>query len=292
MKKLFLILLFTVSIYPQSPLLTLMDSGVSYKNTETTLYLASLTTPISQTYAATLDSFITKVKDSLSITSLSSKFDVMYDLGGETKESSKLNLVKRSSDITEDSTGSYGITWTQWEGFQGSQLNGRLNTHYSDSTNAVNFSRSSASIGIYSRTDLAEATIDYGIIQNSTIRLYIRYTDNNIYYTFLSDDIHQGAASNTDSRGLFVMSATSLTNLAIYRNGNSLGSISNNVVGLRNTNPYYINGYNIDNTITNYSTLRQYSFFFVASGLSAPETSKLTNCIEWLMDRKGTGVIP
>lgn len=288
MKKILtLIILFTSLTLAQSePLLNLFDGG--YKNAETILYLKGQT--VSGAQATRIDNFISMVKDSLGISALSSKFDVMYLLANETQTLSKLNIVKRSSDITKDTTTSDGITWTQWQGFQGTGLTGRLNTHYSDSTDAVNFARNSGSIGIYSRTDKTEAAVDFAVIQNSAVRLYLRYTDNNIYYTFLSDDIHQGGAANTDSRGFFIMSATSLTNVAIYRNGSSLGSISNNVVGLRNTVPYYIIGYNDDNTVSRYPTTRQYSFFFVGSGLDATQARKLNNCVEYYMDSLGTGV--
>lgn len=286
MKKLILILLFTSISFAQGKfeILGMLMSGSDYKNKETTVYLASLTTPISPTYAATLDSFITKVKDSLSITSLSSKFDVMYDLGGYSQEQSLKNLVKRSSDATAVNS----PTWTQWQGFGGDTNTVRyVNTNYNPNNDKITYAQTSNAFGVYVRTDANGAYADIGV-NDATPQSYIypRLTDL-FYFTNLSA-INQTVA-NTDSRGFFITSRTASNLTSGYKNGDTLATSSINSAAT----PVNVNFHILRRNATGASySIHQVAFAFIGAGLSATEVSKLTNCVEWLQDRKGVGVIP
>lgn len=291
MKKLILIIaLLTISLYPQSKLLLLMG-GEGYKNAETKTYLASLTTPISSTYAKTLDTFISMVKDSLAIANLSDAFDVMYDLGGETTEQSLKNLVKRQHDATAVNS----PTWTQWEGFTGNGTSSYLNTNYNPATQGVVYVQNSASLGVYIRTNVDEAGVDIGAqTEGYTTGIYIstRRYDTKFYWQINENTNSQFVNGvSWDSRGFTVAVRPNSTQVYGYKNGvNYGGAKSANSIGTPNLNIYILCG-SYGQVPTTFST-KQTSFAFLGKSLSATEVRKLTNCVEWLMDSKGKGVIP
>lgn len=288
MKKLILFLILTSFTFSQSSTMLLLMGGSDYKNVETSIYLASLTTPISKTYSATLDSFITMVKDSLNITSLSSKFDVMYDLGGETAEQSLKNLVKRSSDATVVNS----PTWAQWQGYTGANTK-YLNTNYNTNTQAQTFVNGNASYGVYSRVNSQGAYVDIGGYTTSNFAAYLasRAGGNTPYFGVSSNTTKFSTGAATSSLGLYVAVKPDNTNIILYKNSSAIVSTTcPNLTTMPNLN-IFILCTNNNGTPAEY-TNRQISFAFLGAGLTATEVGKFTNCIEWLQDRKGTGVIP
>lgn len=278
MKKIFLILLFTSLTFGQSPLLILMgDDGYSY-DADVKTYLSALSTPLSDEQSLRLDSLIIMVKDSLNITNLSDAFDIFYLFANETEEASLLNLVKRSHDVTAEGS----PTFTQWQGFTGA--NGKwLNTHYTPSSEGVKFTISNASVGIYSRTNSAEAV---ACIANATgagsTHLYIRHTAGN-FYGRVNEGTGTSVAVST-SLGLFVASLTD--SLRLYQNGLKLATALTSPTTMDTRVMTIIR----EGTVSSNYSLRQYSAAFMGRGLTDAEVSKLNNCIEWYMDRLGTGV--
>ena len=97
------------------------------------------------------------VKDSLQISSLSSKFDGMYLLANETSEAGLKNLVKRQHDATAVNS----PTFTQWEGFTGNENTyAHISTNYYPRTQAVSYALNSGSFGIYFRTNMLGSGIN------------------------------------------------------------------------------------------------------------------------------------
>lgn len=290
MKKLLLILLFTSISFGQSSSLLLMSGDDNpYNNQETLIYANSLTTALSDSQMTNIDNFITMLKDSLSITSLSQKFDAMYILANETAEAGLKNLVKRSHDATAVNS----PTFTQWEGFAGNGSSSYLNTNYNVTTQRSAVSANNQSIGIYSRTDKVEDKNDMGVIINSlsdtsTSRIAIMY---NATSGFVSLG-RSAAATVANSLGLFVGSRTASTTLAIYQNGTllSMGAQSGTGTGISMNGNHYICAINrVGGAIWNFST-RQYSFSFIGAGLTATEVRQVYNCIQAYMTGIGKQV--
>lgn len=281
MKTIILFFILSINLFSQSFLLWYDES--SYANQETSVYLASLTTPISPAYAATLDGFITKVKDSLSITALSQKFDVMYDLGGYSAEQSLKNLVKRSHDATNVNSAG----WVQWQGFTGNGTSSYLNTNYNPSSQGVVVSTSSVSMGAYSRTDFRSSLTILGSYDGSTFFELVANASF-FYVRVLKGDVTTVLPS---SAGFIIGNRISPSIVQGYYNGLQVGSnIASNTAAFPDFN-VYLDARNASGTANSFHVLQE-SFAFIGTGLTPTEVSRLTNCVEWLMDRKGTGVIP
>lgn len=287
MKKIFLILLFASQLFAQSPLLTIMGDDFAY-DTDVKTYLTVATT-LSKTQALRIDALVKSLKDSLGITALSDVFDVIYILANEDSVSSKLNLVKRAHDAIalNSSEGSF----IQWQGWTGGGTR-YINTLFNPSTQGVNYTLNSSSYGVYSRTDVSNASYceigDYSGT-NTRARLYIRGAGDVATYS-IQDVIADYNASVTDSRGMFVVTRTASNLKAIYRNGVSIGTDANASGGVPNNN-YYFLAWNNNGTAGGYSP-RQLSFVFLGKGLTPTQVRQITNCFEVYMDALGTGVIP
>lgn len=256
-------------------------------DTDAQVYFSAMTTLLSDDQKIRVNSFIMRLKDSLSITSLSEKFDVMYLMANETSEASLKNLVKRSHDATAVNSPS----WTQWEGFAGNGSTSYLNTNYTAIINTVTYTQNSASVGVYARTNQAGGYIDIGGSDASNVKaLRFDISNGGVMYYRINSSIYADLTRAMAS-GFYILDKTSKSFATVYYNGSSL--TSNDFItsdGLASVN-ILIGAYRRA-TITEAFSPRQYSFIFLGAGLSAVESRKITNCIEWYMDNIGTGVIP
>lgn len=290
--KLISVLLLLVSVsFAQSPLLTLMaDDGVAYDG-DAQIYFNSLTTALSTDQQSRINTFVLMLKDSLGITSLSSKFDFMYLLANETSEAGLKNLVKRSSDATL--AGTPAPTFTQWEGFAGDGSHGYINTNYTPSTDAVSLTTDKASVGLYARTDEAGAYVDMGsgnAANTNAISLYLSYSGT-MYYRLNSSSY--GTTAYVMTAGFYIVNTNpddivGLTDGWVYKNGALLtsGTLAPDGLSARSIT---ICAYNGGGTIGSF-TPRQYAVAFIGVGLTATEIRKINNCVEWYMDELGKGV--
>lgn len=280
MKKiLVIILLSTLGAFAQSSTMLLLF-GDDFEP-ETQLYLSSLTTPLSYDQQIRINTFVKMVKDSLQISSLSSRFDVMLPLANETAEAGLKNLVKRQHDATAVNS----PTFTQWEGFTGNGTSSYLNTNYNDSTDDVNFKLDNNSFGFYKRTD--GINTDMGIIGTGSQYTATRINAGNLTAGNYIVGIPTIAANGA---GFWVVSRTANANFYGYKN--AVGYL----IPYQRTQPKYSLSFLIcaGNTAGSAGLFSnaQISFAFIGEGLSNTEVNKLTNCIEWYMDDLGKGVIP
>lgn len=287
MKKIILIFfLFVQAISAQSLILLLMGDEAGYDNVETTLYASALTTPLSDSQMVNIDNFISMVKDSLSISLLSEKFDVMYLLANETSEGALLNLIERDNDATAQGS----PTFTAWQGF--TAASGKyLNTTFNPNDEGVNYVLNSGSFGVYIRNNTVSEGIDIGgratAVSSDQTWISTRYTGGIFYAECNSGTLLQN--SNSDSRGFFVMSRTAADLTTAYKNGLAMETASAaTAISLFDGN-IFIGGLNEGGSPTS-PTDRQYAFAYMGAGLDAVEARKLNNCIEWYMDDLGTGV--
>lgn len=287
--KIGLIILFLSTLsYAQdgATLLTLMSDDASY-DADAQAYFDAMSTPLSTAYQDRINTFVLMVKDSLSISNLSDKFDAIYLLANETSEAGLKNLVKRSSDAE---IGATTVTFTADQGFAGDGIAGYINTNYNQNSDAVVATQNSNSFGIYSRTNSVLTAFDIGATNGATncSDIYIRYTGDHSYgriNTGISDYYDYTGA--TDSRGFFAMSRTASNNFNYYVNGDSvINQVANSAAFY--DGDFFVCSENAGGAFT-FST-RQYSFVFFGAGLTSTEMAKLNNCIEWYMDDLGTGV--
>lgn len=284
MKRILLFLMLVCSVnYAQTSqnLMLLFNENLQ---PETKVYVASLAIPISITQVSRIDKFVKMLKDSLQISSLSSKFDGMYLLANETSEAGLKNLVKRQHDATAVNS----PTFTQWEGFTGDMTSSYLNTNYNPATQKVAYSLNSASLGVYSRTDNnSTPSVDLGVDGWADIDI----RSNNLYVIRINTTGNTTFA-NTNSVGFFVSSRTANNLTTAFKNGVQIGSSSLTSFDIPNGTMYLGCVHIIATDVPAYFTARQYAYAFIGAGLTASEVSKLTNCIEWYMDSVNRGVIP
>jgi len=286
---LFLTILTQLALPQNGKMLLLFDSG--YKNAETTLYLAGQT--VSGSQATRIDNFITMLKDSLGITALSSKFDVMYLLANESATLGLRNLVKRSHDATAVNS----PTFTQWEGFAGNGTSSYINTNWNGRTtgHAVAYSLNSGSFGLYDRTGVSGSNYDLhgawstGADGGSLNRIQLGFPaggTNNYYYA-----INNSALVYLSSRTarMVVGSRTASNLITLYFNGSSVATSTASSNNIPNQN--VLIGALMGETLDFYDA-NQFSFAFIGAGLTSTEVRQITNCIEYYMDALNKGIIP
>lgn len=281
--------LYGVQVFPQSSLLLLMDDdGYTIVNQETELYVNSLTTAISDTQIANIDNFVTMLKDSLSITSLSEKFDAIYILANQTAEAGLKNLIKRSHDATAVNS----PTFTAWEGYTGNGSTQYLNTNYNPNTQGVRFVQNSASLGVYSRTNQVSNSIEMGLVNSgigeTQINLSIRYTGDKLYGRINTANADYSEYNNADSRGFFALSRTGSTEFNVYKNGAGVETQASTSTAIYSGNMFILAQNNGGNP--NLFSNKQIAFAFIGAGLDATEVRKVYNCIQAYMTGIGKQV--
>jgi len=290
MKTILFLTILTQLALPQSKfskLGVLMDEG-GYKNAETTLYLTGQTVTPAQ--ATRIDNFITMLKDSLQITALSSKFDVMYLLANESATLGLRNLVKRSHDATAVNS----PTFTAYEGFVSNGTTSYIKTNYTVSTDGINFTLNSASIGAYSRTNNKGLLIPIGArTLSNTGRNYFYVHSDNKYYATVNQTATEVGEIITRADGMMVVSRVNSTEFKRYiKNSTDNVSATTSVVSTQVPEvQFYLLALNTANVPGLYCT-NQISFAFIGGGLTVTEARQVTNCIEYYMDALGKGVIP
>lgn len=285
--KIGLIILFLSTLsYAQdgATLLTLMSDDASY-DADAQAYFDAMSTPLSTDYQDRINTFVLMVKDSLSLTNLSDKFDVIYLLANETSEAGLKNLVKRSSDANIEAA---TVTFTADEGFTGDGT-GYINTDYNASTQGVAFETNNNSFGVYCRTNL-----DVPAGQNKRV-IGNYYSGEMMYFSAGTNDLGGASTGSTiggsGRLGSIFITKTALSTPRCYHNGVDV-SIN---PGASNTSIYnarfVLMAHRLDNDGAGYEPAAvQLSFAFFGAGLDAVEARKLNNCIEWYMDDLGTGV--
>lgn len=294
MKKLLIILFIALAINSYCQVFGSKDrQGYSYSDLDASLYMSSLTTPITDSMSNKIFNFIIKLKDSLNITNLYQRFDVFYLFANETSELALRNMAKRSFDGTIQGT----VTFTVYEGFTGNGSTGIIKTGYIPSVSAYAFELYYSSLGIYSRTNILRNNVDIGCYSTTPVSysaLGVRLSASNFTAT-INRNTNVGSnyyPEDSTGIGMFVVTNpnTPSTN-NLYINGlyvatNSTTIFTYNLSSLE----FYVLAYNNNGSVGLPST-NQISVAFIGGGLSDEEVEKITNCIEWYMDSNGKGVI-
>jgi hypothetical protein len=252
-------------------------------------YVSGLTTAISDTQLAYINTFVAGYKSDDGLTNLSDAYDVMYYLGNETAESSLRNLVKRAHDAVAVNS----PTFTPYEGWAGDGISSYIDTNYNPATEADNYSLNNASLGVYSRTDAHGLYTDIGLRTGTDdyTTILTRYSANTIIR------IHNGVNpsitdAESNSLGMFIATrdAAGETGLFGYHNKSALTRTeTGNTTNIPNCN-IFIGARNYNTTPEQLSP-RQLSFAFAGAHRTQTSVNYLTDRFEALMDSNGKGVL-
>jgi hypothetical protein len=246
-------------------------------------YETGLTTPLSVNQRIRINDLCGCYKDSLEIDSLAQFFDVVYIFANETEETALRNLVKRSFDATAQNT----PTFAQFEGYTGGGTK-YINSNFNPTSSGIMYTQNSASISIYTRTDVSGDYYDVGAVSGTAWSMLVLRTATNTIGGRINDD-GGFSYSNLNSTGFYsVNRRTSLTR-EVYKNGESIGTSSRASTGLPNLN-FYMLGYNYEGAFGKPSP-RQLSLVLLGKGADDIQARKIYNCSERYMDSLGKGVV-
>jgi hypothetical protein len=235
-----------------------------------------------------------KNKDSLIVflkaDTLLSKFDIAYLLADTNSYSATRNILSDTFNITPTNS----PTFTAWSGFAGISngvSSSYLRTNWYPSGSATNFTLNSSALSVYSNTNLTDAEYIYGVTNGTdVIQLYplvaggLRNWINQPLGTFT-------IATNTTSKGMFVMSRTGSTTLNAFVNDSLLQSLTTSSTAIPSTYPLYLLSRNFSGGVSG-ATTREISFFGASSGLTEYQQHRLTDNIEWYLTAIGQHKAP
>lgn len=181
-----------------------------------------------------------------------------------------------STGVNAKTPGTFDITWVNTPTFSsnGVDFNGTNEYGRTGFIPSTGFpSNNDASIGYYSRENIDSGNITMGVNNaSSTQRLFLTLKNSGSFTGIMfnqagSQDIN---ISSSDSRGEFVLSRTTSTNLKGYRNGVSLETQTGAHTGTRPTLEIYLGARN-NNGSASLFTAYQTAGVFIADGLSTAQ---------------------
>jgi len=145
-------------------------------------------------------------------------FEQQYNDNGE----ALINWVNPGNfDATESGT----LTWTSFEGYQGSGLIGQvLATGYTPSIHADNYIQDSASFGFYSRSDIIESRADMGTSGSPGAIIFSRQTSV-VSALRLNSSVTNGVTGPGTSIGMFIGNRILSTHMEFWHNGVRISNI-------------------------------------------------------------------
>ena len=244
-------------------------------------YWTAFTTPASDGFKTLINAFFVGIKaDGVWV-----KLKAAWWIANETQQAATINLV---NPATYTLVLVSSPTFTVNEGISGNGSSSYINTTYPPSDGSLN----SFAFGVYSRTDNTPAYgVDMGVRESFQVNQTTLSIRNSSNTTDGSINANTGIGStHTSSLGFFVASRVASDSTFIYRNG-SLSYKGASVSTSRYTTAMTIGAMRQGASTIAFHTGRQYSFGFIAEGLTATDVSNLTTRVETIMDALGKGVI-
>jgi len=155
-------------------------------------------------------------------------------------------------------------TFTASQGYNGNGTSSYLNTNYNPTTNGVKYTLDSASLYIYSRTDLNASKLDIGHA-NATSYSTLDIRDGGSFYRSINQIGLVSGIAVANSLGLFSGVRVGTFDVRSYKNGVSLLNSSTGSSTLINNNMYIL-ALNNNGTAAFYSP-RQLSVSAIGSGV-------------------------
>ncbi len=211
------------------------------------------------------------------------KMDIFYVFAiGTNATDSRLNWKSTSYNAT------VGVapTWTAYQGIQGNGTTQYLTTNYTPSTHGVNFTATSQSLGVYSRTDANGGYVDIGAYNScaSIASLFIRSSNQTAAYF---GTCTSGAPVSLSSMGFFIGQRSDSVTQKLYKNGvllNTTSAAGSTVVN----SPLYIMARNLGGP--NAYSIHQISVAFAGGALTDTEAAFMSADINEYMTSIGTNV--
>lgn len=180
--------------------------------------------------------------------------------------------------------------FTAFEGFATDGATQHIDTNYNPVSDGVLYLLNSASVSVYSRTNIAHAGLDFGTLEGSNRTFGQIRSATDTLAILINASTFTIAPTVTDSRGLFEYSRVSNTVTNIYQNGSFLGVEPTVSLGIPNLN-LGVGAIIRSASVTNYCA-RQYAYFDIGGGITATDALNKMNYFEAYMDSNGRGVIP
>lgn len=200
------------------------------------------------------------------------KLDALWIFGTNSQTNANLNLVSTSFPITVNGTMIFG----PGVGYVGDGSSGYLSTGYTPSTNGVNFTQNSGSMGLLvqnpRRVYQYNGTPIFAGIGEANDLIYPLYTDGAAHVSLNSTN---SALTSTNSlangtNGLWIANRTSSTALTLYNNGTAIVSSSQTSTGL-SSSPVLIGA----TTGPAHYSLDTFGAAFIGSGLTSGDITAL-----------------
>lgn len=259
----------------------------SYDDTEAQTYFAALGTPLSSGQQTLISNLVKTLKAVFNTNYLSYIFDVFYVLANETEEAAKLNLIKRSHDITLVNA----PTWTQWQGYTGNGTTQYLNTNYNFNTQRFIYQLNTAGAGLVVIADSSSGTrCDMGVQTTGTVTelRFSEYSSNR--YFRMNDAATYTMAITATKTGLFVVTrnaATFTTSYLLQASATTIATLSVNSVGFSAAGNVFILACNSMGSPADYSN-KTIGIAFIGGYMSQREVLLMKAAIKTYLDAIGT----
>jgi hypothetical protein len=145
--------------------------------------------------------------------------------------------------------------------------------------NDNNFSANSSSLGVYSRTNAAISTYDFGIYNTSLSRgTFMKLLQSSNFGGGIQSSTELGFA-NSDSRGFFQLAKNGSTTMLGYKNGSQVISGTLTTLSATNTTSFLGTLNNGGTPAFGYSN-KEYSFAYLGDGLSGTDMSNFYTAVQ------------
>jgi len=243
---------------------------------EATALFARFTTPPTVQRKGLINALIKTLKTA----GIWSKLDALYLTAAADSQAARRNWLADQYNLTAVSSPSFVAD----RGYAGDGSASYLSTGFTPSTaTSPKFSQNSATLGVWSRTDVAADVCDIGarvsISQDSTA--FIRNAGNQFLARLNAASVGGLGPVNLISSGMFAAIRPDAANLIAYVNGSSIGAGAVASVAASSL-PLFLAARNEGGTPNSFSS-RQYAAAFIGSGLSGPEIANLYSALNTYM---------
>ncbi len=208
-----------------------------------------------------------------------SLLDIFYLLAGNTENNSLLNWITPASfkGVAYNSP-----TFTAFEGFTGNGTSTYINTVFTPSTDAVQFTRYDAMVGVYART----------VTQNNGAIAGVKATGTGSFLTYYSGKVSgflnsTGGAGSTQTlvAGIYSVIRYADDDIQLFQNTTQIDADTDATGGVAASEMYILG--NNDGGFTD----AQLSFYWVGGSLTTAKLTILVDAIEVYMDSNSKGIL-
>lgn len=204
----------------------LLRGGFTLPLAQTTALVSRFTTPPTQARLVLINQTFTALINA----GLLAKLDVLCVRAAADSQAARQNWIQNAFNSVATNT----PTFVADRGYTGDGASSFLNTNFTPSTAGGLWSQNSASLGVWSLTDLASNGIPVGA-SGPLFSCVNPWTASNTALYRMSNNGANSSAASTTSLGLFSVSRASSTTQRVYRNGVQLGTGAVNSTGIDST---------------------------------------------------------